>query len=1469
MSRINVVRFVNLKYDHNTIIISDETFRMNGQNTLLSLHNGGGKSVMVQMLMAPFCHKGKRKMKDRRFEDYFRGSSPSFIMVEWALDYDAGYVLTGMMVRENQNVSDDNENELEMYNFISEYREQSVCDIDHIDIVRKGDKGEILRSFSDCRKTFEELKKDRKYKFNYYDMNISAQSKQYFDRLAEYDIISREWETIIHKINEEEAGLANLFADCKDEKGLVSKWFLDAVEKKISGEDKIQGFQDIFEKYILLYNHNLDKMRIRDVISAFLTDSQEMLTAANEFSDVSNQLFQNEALIADFSALITEAAAETEKKIEETEEKIRLINEETLELYRKKFSFAIYTVEEKRSKNAEEMAMLRAEADSLENEVLAAKREMDKQNLAKQKGYTDDAEGAVAETSAKLMALRLKASESEPRRIMLGGKLKAYYSSKTEDLRSRYEKRIAEDEGLKSRINDLRDSVSTLSKDKEKLRDRISRYEAEIGEYDRYEDDFNEDNNTELKRNVVGEYEPGSLVILSRQYEDEALRADRDLLNKRKYKEDIETKKREAGEHREALKIRNAELDSRLSVYKDRLQGYDSELEKRRGYIKYIGLAEKDIFNTELISSGFDEKLSEIETRRRIFEGELEERKKEYIRLKEGKVLELPDNFIKLLGDEDINFVYGMDWLNKSDLTEEEKIDMVCRHPLLPYSLIILKSDIEKLNTAKDRVYTSMPVPIIMREDLAKESDIQTKPVIETDDLRLYVWFNKNLLDEKKLADILAKAEKEIEKQTEAVGRARSEYADFSRIKAELENHNVTEEKYNLCKENIKKTEEEIDKGKKQIDENAELIGNLSEEIKNILEEIDALEETAAHAHELVKNFERLKVRYESYVHTREKKAKEDRKYSEIIKRMDVLGSEAGQLSDKLASGENEAYRLHESLDGSRKELNKYISFRKVDITDTDDVTGLTADYYALTSAVTAQESELTERLAAERQKADREKAEFNRLLKRYDLLEADIDGITFDPEEEAHQSKIADSRQKELDQKKYQLNDCEKKEMQLQGEKRNLVDMLRDKCGSDVSLCEKEELSDTDYDRQINIKNDDLKTVIKEQTENRKRLENYNSVSVSLFEFSELKRLDEVHFNKDIRELNFEELKEERGGLVKKHNYLISAVSKRREETKDIIKKLSLKNEYSEKTFVNSFETILSTADDAEDVKRQISIVTEAYKGQIEKLSADLAGVEKEKQELVDIMLQYVNEVHENIGLIDSNSTINIHGRHLRMLRIETEQWNDLNRSEYENRLQHMIDDITKAALDVLAQNRTLKEFLGARVTTRTLYDAVAGISNVHIHLYKMERDSEIPITWDEVRKNSGGEGFVSSFVIISALMYYMRRNDSVLFSATGGSKVLVMDNPFATTYSEHLLKPVFEVAKKSGVQLICFSGMEEEAIYNSFNNIYVINLISSNLRPGMQYLKANHARGSEERSMISARLQVDQEQNEQMTLF
>lgn len=129
---------------------------------------------------------------------------------------------------------------------------------------------------------------------------------------------------------------------------------------------------------------------------------------------------------------------------------------------------------------------------------------------------------------------------------------------------------------------------------------------------------------------------------------------------------------------------------------------------------------------------------------------------------------------------------------------------------------------------------------------------------------------------------------------------------------------------------------------------------------------------------------------------------------------------------------------------------------------------------------------------------------------------------------------------------------------------------------------------------------------------------------------------------------------------------------------------------------------------------------------------------------------------------------------------------------------------------------------------------------------------------------RNSGEEGFLSAFVVLSGLLSFLRCKENDLFGEREESKVLVMDNPFAKTNAAHLLVPMMDMTKKTCMQLICLSGIGGDAIYERFDNIYVLNLSQSNLQRDFSYLHGKLVKG---KLLNSAHLQT--EAMEQMEMF
>ena len=369
--------------------------------------------------------------------------------------------------------------------------------------------------------------------------------------------------------------------------------------------------------------------------------------------------------------------------------------------------------------------------------------------------------------------------------------------------------------------------------------------------------------------------------------------------------------------------------------------------------------------------------------------------------------------------------------------------------------------------------------------------------------------------------------------------------------------------------------------------------------------------------------------------------------------------------------------------------------------------------------------------------------------------------------------------------------------------------------------------------------------------------LQSYEENLTALAEYSNLPTDEEMEWEENIAEMSRTQLRDRKGILVRDYKELIEKCRDGREHLERVLNQIVRMEAFAEDFYRKPLEAMLELTEDAAQVLQQLHTTVQSYDNLMEKLEVDISVIEKEKEKIVELMEDYVKEVHNNLGKIDANSTITVRERPLKMLRIGLPEWEE-NAELYHIRLLDMIDEVTKKGIALFEQNENAQEYFGTQITTKKLYDTVIGISNIQIRLYKIEAQREYPITWAEVAKNSGGEGFLSAFVILSSLLYYMRKDDTDFFADRNEGKVLVMDNPFAQTNASHLLKPLMDMAKKANTQLICLTGLGGESIYNRFDNIYVLNLIAASLRNGMQYLRVNHVKGDEPETMVVSQIEV-----------
>lgn len=1473
MSLINRIRIINLKYNHDSIQVGDETFDLNGQSTLLTLRNGGGKTVLVQMMMAPFVHKRYRDLADRPFASYFTSSRPTFILIEWKLDGGGGYVLTGMMVRRNQDA--ESPEELDITNFISEYRQSNALDLMHIPVTEKTAKGETLKSYAQCRQLFDSWKKESGTAFFYYDMNQSTQSRQYFDKLAEYEIYYREWEAIIHKVNLEESGLSNLFSDCKNEAGLTEKWLLDTVEKKLNrGTDAMKEFRSIMGKYAVQYKDNQSKIKRRDTIEIFRQKAEQIRAEGEAYRTAELDRDQKEDDIACFRDTLRNLLEKQTRLTSDLHAEEEAIQEEVTLLQYQKFSADIVRNEKEQAANKEERDRLVEQRDRLSQERTETERKQHLYVLARQQEELNEAIGDLAETEEKLRLLKEKTRDLAPEREQIGSKLAGFYNAKLKENEAAQKEAKDHLQSLEEDRISSKKRQAEAEASRQKLAGELGAMKERIRRFDESEDHFNQRHQTHLSRNILGEYEDGLLTEASLNWQDQMKKLEEDKktaeAGKSAAEGEIDTGRRRLDEIRQT-RIKEEE---NLRQAEEKKADFEKELSERKEILRYFGVKEEKLFDTRSILEAADAKLHENEEVRKKMAVELNRLEGDYRQLSGGEVVELSEDFRCMLEDAGIHYLYGMEWLSKNKNTEKQNRRLVRRYPFLPYALLMTRSEAERLHHLTVKTHTSAPIPILIREDLADTVDARDdkgpenateSSVIDFKHVSFYLCFNDALLNRVKLQEMIDEKLREIRQLKEKAEGKDDEYHTYYEQRGIIANQKVSHDSYDSLTSDIESLKEAIAASMARAEEIKKRIDELGDEKRDLEKAIREKDISIRNLTDLMSDFEILKSDYEETL-------KVMRQRNEALERDQKLEKEITALSAKQEDLESsirktDAYRnaLQMEMESLRQEAAEFAAYpASKETLKEEEAAGLRKRYEVITSGVSGEQKELEQKARRQTARKQKKEKELAGSAREYGLHEEDWRSIRYDQAEELRLQKEASALLEEMDRMQEGITIFEKKAGALEERRKSIISNMEDVTGRDTPLLPSE-IPVIDYDHAITDKKHEMKEKEEERKKAEKRCYTYEENLAALADYDKLVRKADRPLDDSLSGMSDDMIRRRQGELRRDYVEVQNTLRKDREKIGRTLSGIMRSEDLQEDFFQKPLSTLQSLTDSAEQLLNQLHIILSSFDQLIEKLMVDISLVDKEKERITEIMEDYLHRVNTDLGKIDDNSTITIRNRPVKMLKIGTPDW-DENQAMYQVRLRDYIDDVTSHCVALLEENRNMEEYLGSRITTKALYDAVAGIRNVTIRLYKIEAEREYPITWSDVAKNSGGEGFLSAFVILTSLLYYLRRNDSDIFADRKETKVLIMDNPFAQTNASHLLIPLMEVAKKSGTQLICLTGLGGESIYNRFDNIYVLSLYASSLRSGMRYLKAEHERGSADESLMVSNVLVT---GEQMSLF
>ncbi|MCR5625582.1 MAG: hypothetical protein K6G11_10195 [Lachnospiraceae bacterium] len=1565
MPSINAVRLVNINYNNNTMRINDEIMYYNNINTFISLRNGGGKSVMVQLLTSVFVGEKYRKVNDREYESFFTTNKPSYIMVEWKLDGGNTYMMNGFMVRKSQNVDEGNKKSLEIISFVSEYDQECLWDLKNLPILEKDDREMKLIGFQNTKSLFESFKRNRESIFFYYDMGSENQITQYFKKLREYRVDRKEWESVIYKINLNEGGLAKLFSDSKDERSLTEKWFLRSVEQKINkGNDKIKKFGDIVGKYIYQYYQNEGNIIKRQLIKKFkefifyddfVNGRISVYNAAINLNICHNKKIKQENSIVNFRDKINECISNKNEEFGEISEKIGTYENGIIHTKHEMYSYEIYNLVDQIEKNKIEIDKFEKEINKNENKISDIEKRIDSFLCRQQYDRYINCKRKYNDVTANLRTLNLSmAGEKEKRRKELGAKLYLCYES----LYSNIEDEIYILRQQKVELNKDRENVANELKN---TRDDIiiyvekkGRIDSQIENFDVEEDNYNKKFNRSLSRNLLRKYEEGALIIEEQNIKNSL---DNTIEKLREAKEKKSFNEQNIIKNNSDVKNTGKLLQENESIYRDKkkeFEGYNIELEKRKINIKYIGYnfdnqndikAKEILFDKEKIIKEFDDKIREINISLNKLNQEKKNLESEISLISEGRLYDISMDLKDELDRLNIPLNFGLAWLRKNNKSFSENLAIIEKNPFIPYSLILTDTEYSRVLGLDKNVVTNLPIPIILRGDVEKGEFNLKNNIFEIEKLKFFINFDKMYLDEESVLEYIRKKKEEIDNLSEKISNREKEINLFQEKRSEINNQKVNKELMDGCKRKLDNLNHKGEQLRSDLKKFEVLKKRLEEEKKSLEKTLEQLNKDKNFFEKNYNSIEKFREVYEKYIENMIKYDKYKNLIFEAEGKVELLEEKNDSIIESINRNEidfNTKIKRKDEIDNKIlifKEYEKESEITEIADEEFNNYLGLEAEYEALAKEIDGNIKALQERIKELKKDLHSEekiyKDKRTTFINMYSVSETEFDRnipmIIYDTNDEVFLDKDKKNLQSKNKILGHNVNEKRSYILVHESEIKNLNAKINEECfvGNPLS---REEINYRDFKEEINVLNHNKGQAEKELENIKNRISELESIKSALAEFDDYsyqdfeiidasyvdpmvspelmnkanvpdssgaeKRInisgsmvvegsdnsqkpenesvgqniiigefgidENLQFSSDYTtDLNIEKMSKEKldffvGSLKRDLKEINQKIVNQENKINSLLRDIFIMSDFSDTFFNRPLQVFLGLYNNPGSLITQINTTLNVYDELVKKMDVDLSIIDKEKKNIIEELLEFVKILNEELLKIDDNSNIKIHNISKKMLTISLPEWSS-NIENYSHKMKIYLENLTDEVIKIYKNNSNPDEYIGTKLTSFELFDSVVGLSNVEIKTLKIEENKEYNITWAEASKLSGGEGFVTCFSVISSLLHYMRMDESDIFADTNEKMVLIMDNPFGATYSEHLLIPMVEMSKKNNIQLICLSGLGGTEIYSRFDNIYILKLVEAGLKNNRSYIVSEHYKGAEPSEMVTVRFNVE----------
>lgn len=1423
MPHINRVRLVNVKYNDAKSCYDNFIMNFEGKSATYDLQNGGGKSVMLLMMLQNVLPNTYLK-SDRPLKNIFKGGNQnrtSHCLIEWILDEDADYkyLLTGFCARKKQEDGEEDDNStlgVEYFNYCYLYNTQNANDLKQIPLIEETRENKTVMSYEKLKQHLSNMRRE----------NLPVQtftSKKEYQKYIEYfGLISAEWK-LINEINTGENNIESYFKANKTSRKLIENFLIKIIDNiNLQNSSELAENEDLAEALINI-KENLIKFKKESDNKKEYEQTKELFrklkTYAEEIENNQEEKTKIHQKAYETYVFNKTKKEELEKQIEKERTQIEEYENSYAELENRNSQLEIdkeYIEQEKIIKSFNE---IKSQKEGLEQEY--QKKDKQIKEARAQNEYLEYKEKKDLLRQKQIQIEKMNCQESEiEKEYQLYG---ANYLGKIREKKKKIEEQLAvlniKQEEVRGQETELTKQVKNANNSYISIHVKVENLEKEL------KDDKDDEDNLVKELSHKGYIE--GLLNLEETIEELSYQIE----NLKKEKQENDSKRQMLKDEINENKIKLVEEESKIEkLQKDqeeisqKYKIYEQQRRKMETLLKTFNVQDlKSLqINLELKKESIRKAKVEKEIERQIKQKKLELIEKYQIAVPNEDIFLLKEKLEKKCS----YVTTGIEELTKME--EGKRKQILEKNPWYIYSIFIDKQSFEHFQKQGIDYEVGNLVPVANVEFLREEGEKQEQNLIYPMAKEIY-----QTIDSSKLQVYQKELESKIEKLALKMAEIEREEQEVQALIGECE---AFQEEYS--EKNIKKLEEEKQKLAKEIEEKKDFKKQLLKDNEKKKLTIETLEdrnskipEECVKVEEDRKWFEDLK-ETKSKIKTKTLALKDLQKEQEIAKEIyDTKSQELTSLQELQKRNEQQKLEKENYLEAIRnteKNLDKFETIKDYPLLEAE-FDEIKNHYEALDKKVTSQNSQLNEI------------QEVCQMLKEaMDKCQKTIEdnGFTISELEQKKEmlSKTLDSVLKEL------KNDCSKLEEEIKQyeEKERSINEKTITITSKIQLLV-EQLEKRGVTYLKEEKSENIESINYEMAENKQKMiltENkkkalWDKIADISKEIKELE-LQTEKFEFFMDQYQVKKIPVDVQNLLESELYSYSKIVGRTKELKGQMDQLEkgwnkflrlMKEQVKEFYIASDIEEVIENIQFPEEVENAHR-VKNGIEENLSLIDEKLVHIEETLKSLAEYQEQFNSKCFEKAEVVvrDLNklsglSRIKIAGKETNIVKLELHEYE---KDEKQARIKSYIESIVKE-MEINPEWMD-KVKLNERLSSKALVAQVVNMDKASVKLYKIEDIAEHSgyKRWED---DLGSDGQVNALYFMFAVCIISYISMLTRPQALANSKkVMIADNPFGATSAVYLWEGMFAMLKENNVQLIAPGHNISKELISKFEVNYIL---------------------------------------------